>query len=151
MATLDTNKNFPLPAVTARRQLGHDVLTIQETSRANVTESDEAGLAFALSQNRALVTLNRAAALAKADLAMNMVVEMTSLQGAMGAHYALRGGEPREVAAAIAEQYDAVSGSPAAMALAIAERLNSLDRLFAAGLGPEGSNDSFALRRRRCT
>jgi glycyl-tRNA synthetase beta subunit len=51
----------------------------------------------------------RAAALSKADLATNMVVEMTSLQGIMGGHYARRSGEPEAVAAAIAEQYETVS------------------------------------------
>src|SRR5690606_12585816 len=45
-------------------------------------------------------TADRAASLAKADLATSMVVEMTSLQGKMGGHYALRGGETPEVAAA---------------------------------------------------
>ncbi len=92
-------------------------------------------------------TADRAAALAKADLATSMVVEMTSLQGKMGGHYALRGGEPREVAEAIAEQYEAVSRTPAGLALAVADRLDSLAGLFAAGLGPKGSNDPFALRR----
>jgi glycyl-tRNA synthetase len=92
-------------------------------------------------------TAARAAALAKADLATSMVVEMTSLQGKMGGHYALRGGETPEVAAAIAGQYEAVSHTPAGMALAVADRLDSLAGLFAAGLGPKGSNDPFALRR----
>ena len=92
-------------------------------------------------------TADRAAALAKADLATTMVVEMTSLQGKMGGHYALRGGEPAEVAAAIAEQYEAVSGTRPGLALAVADRLDSLAGLFAAGLGPKGSNDPFALRR----
>ena len=92
-------------------------------------------------------TAARATALAKADLATNMVVEMTSLQGKMGGHYALRDGESPEVAAAIAGQYEAVSNSPAGLALAVADRLDSLAGLFAAGLGPKGSNDPFALRR----
>ena len=95
----------------------------------------------------ARATAVRATALAKADLATNMVVEMTSLQGKMGGHYALRDGESPEVAAAIAGQYEAVSGTPAGMALAVADRLDSLGGLFAAGLGPKGSNDPFALRR----
>ena len=43
----------------ALRQLDHDVLTIQETGRANAAESDEAVLAFAAAENRVLVTLNR--------------------------------------------------------------------------------------------
>ena len=92
-------------------------------------------------------TAERAAALAKADLATSMVVEMTSLQGRMGGHYALRSGESREVAEAVAGQYEAVSTTPAGLALAVADRLDSLAGLFAAGLGPKGSNDPFALRR----
>jgi glycyl-tRNA synthetase len=90
---------------------------------------------------------SRASTLAKADLASNLVVEMTSLQGTMGGHYALRGGEPMSVATAIAEQYDAISSTPPAMAVAIADRLDSLAALFAAGLGPKSSNDPFGLRR----
>ncbi|MCA9970953.1 MAG: glycine--tRNA ligase subunit beta, partial [Anaerolineales bacterium] len=89
----------------------------------------------------------RAAGLAKADLATSMVVEMTALQGIMGAHYARRSGEPADVAAAIAGQYEAVSQTRPGMALALADRLDSLTGLFAAGLAPKGSNDPFALRR----
>jgi glycyl-tRNA synthetase len=89
----------------------------------------------------------RAAALAKADLASNMVVEMTSLQGLMGGHYARLAGESDDVAAAIAEQYGAISRTRPGLALALADRLDSLSGLFAAGLGPKGSNDPFALRR----
>ncbi|MDT8306875.1 MAG: glycine--tRNA ligase subunit beta [Anaerolineae bacterium] len=89
----------------------------------------------------------RAAALSKADLATSMVVEMTSLQGVMGGHYALRSGEPEAVAAAIAEQYETVSATAPGLALALADRLDSLTGLFAVGLAPKGSNDPFALRR----
>ena len=89
----------------------------------------------------------QAAALSKADLATEMVVEMTSLQGIMGGHYAQRGGESEAVAAAIAEQYNAVSQTKPGLALALADRLDSLTGLFAAGLAPKGSNDPFALRR----
>lgn len=90
---------------------------------------------------------SRAASLGKADLASNMVVEMTSLQGIMGGHYAQRSGESDAVAQIIAEQYESVSQSPASMAYALADRLDSLAGLFAAGLAPKGSNDPFALRR----
>jgi glycyl-tRNA synthetase len=90
---------------------------------------------------------SRAASLAKADLASEVVVEMTSLQGMMGGHYARRSGEPEAVAAAIAEQYNAVSATRPGLALALADRLDSLTGLFAAGLAPKGSNDPFALRR----
>ena len=41
----------------------------------------------------------QAAHLCKADLATQMVVEFTSLQGAMGREYALRSGVPVEVGA----------------------------------------------------
>ncbi|MDX1414340.1 MAG: glycine--tRNA ligase subunit beta [Candidatus Promineifilaceae bacterium] len=89
----------------------------------------------------------RAAFLAKADLATSMVVEMTSLQGIMGGHYAQLSGESAEVAQVIAEQYETVSTTRPALALALADRLDSLAGLFAAGLAPKGSNDPFALRR----
>jgi glycyl-tRNA synthetase len=89
----------------------------------------------------------RAASLSKADLATRMVVEMTSLQGIMGGHYARLSGESEAVAAALAEQYNAVSSTRPGLALALADRLDSLLGLFAAGLAPRGSNDPFALRR----
>jgi glycyl-tRNA synthetase len=91
-------------------------------------------------------TALRAAHLCKADLATQMVVEMTSLQGIMGREYALRSGEPPEVAQAILEHYG-VAGSRAGMAIGLADRLDSLAGLFAAGLAPSGSADPFGLRR----
>ena len=89
----------------------------------------------------------RAAALSKADLATRMVVEMTSLQGIMGGHYARTSGESEAVATALAEQYNPVSTTRPGLALALADRLDSLLGLFAVGLAPKGSNDPFALRR----
>lgn len=89
----------------------------------------------------------RAATLSKADLATSMVVEMTSLQGIMGGHYARLSGETEPVAQAVAEQYEAVSKTCPGMALALADRLDSLMGLFAVGLAPSGSSDPFALRR----
>ena len=59
MARLYSNENFPIPAVEELRRLGHDVLTIQETGHANQASSDEAVLAFACDEHRALLTLNR--------------------------------------------------------------------------------------------
>ena len=89
----------------------------------------------------------RAAALSKADLATSMVVEMTALQGTMGAHYARLSGESNVVADALGEQYQQITTTPAGLALALADRCDSLLGLFAAGLAPRGSNDPFALRR----
>ena len=91
--------------------------------------------------------LGRAVYLSKADLATQMVTEMTSLQGVIGGEYALRSGEPKEVAAAIREQYQPVPQTKIGLAVALADRLDSLVGLFAAGLAPTGAKDPFGLRR----
>jgi hypothetical protein len=59
MAKLYSNENFPLPVVEELRQLGHDVLTIQETGKAGQAVPDEAVLDFAIADGRALLTINR--------------------------------------------------------------------------------------------
>ena len=100
-----------------------------------------------------LMTARRAANLCKADLATQMVIEMTSLQGVMGREYARRSGEPLAVADAILEHYlprsagDALPASRPGIVLGIADRLDSLIGLFAVGLKPSGTRDPFALRR----
>jgi glycyl-tRNA synthetase len=91
--------------------------------------------------------VQRATYLSKADLATQMVTEMTSLQGIIGSEYALRSGEDPEVAKAIAEQYLPVPQTKAGLAVALADRLDSLVGLFAAGLAPTGAKDPFGLRR----
>ena len=47
MARLYSNENFPLPVVEQLRWLGHDVLTIQETGKADQALPDAEVLAFA--------------------------------------------------------------------------------------------------------
>lgn len=95
----------------------------------------------------------RAAELCKADLATQMVVEMTSLQGVMGRFYAIQSGEAEEVAEAIFEHYlprfsgDSLPKTQPGLAVGLADRLDSLAGLFAAGLAPTGSKDPFAQRR----
>lgn len=59
MARLYANENFPFPVVEELRRLGHDVITIAETGRANQQMSDEEVLAFAASDGRAVLTFNR--------------------------------------------------------------------------------------------
>lgn len=59
MAKLYSNENFPLPVVNELRKLGHDVITIQETGRGEQSVSDEDVLAFAIREDRAVLTLNR--------------------------------------------------------------------------------------------
>jgi glycyl-tRNA synthetase len=91
--------------------------------------------------------LARAVYLSKADLVTQMVTEMTSLQGIIGGEYALRSGEPAEVAKAIAEQYQPVPQTKEGLVVALSDRLDSLVGLFAAGLAPTGAKDPFGLRR----
>jgi glycyl-tRNA synthetase len=80
-------------------------------------------------------------------------VDITSLQGVMGREYALRQGEPPQVAQAIFEHYlpryagDKLPESLPGMVVGLADRLDSLMGLFAVGLVPTGSADPFALRR----
>ncbi len=59
MASLDSNENFPLQAVQALRELGHDVLTSYDSGKANQSIPDPDVLAFAVQEDRILVTLNR--------------------------------------------------------------------------------------------
>lgn len=59
MARLYSNENSPLPVVEELRRFGHDVMTIQESGQAGQAMSDEAVLAFATADGRALLTLNR--------------------------------------------------------------------------------------------
>jgi len=95
----------------------------------------------------------RAAQLSKADLATQMVVEHTSLQGVMGREYALKSGEPLEVATAIYEHYlprsagDVLPESKIGLTVGLADRLDSLAGLFAIDLIPTGSADPYGLRR----
>ena len=110
------------------------------------------GELLSLSQND-ITLAQRAAQLSKADLATQMVVEMTSLQGTMGRYYALHQGEPDAVANAIFEHWlprgagDRLPQSAPGTLVALTDRLDSLVGLFAAGLAPTGSADPFALRR----
>jgi len=91
--------------------------------------------------------VKRATYLSKADLVTKMVVEMTSLQGAIGREYALRSGENQAVADAIGEQYYPVPKTRVGLVVALADRLDSLVGLFAVGLVPTGTKDPFGLRR----
>lgn len=96
---------------------------------------------------------DRAAELAKCDLATEMVREFTELQGVVGGLYARAQGEPEEVADAIYDHYrpvgleDPVPRNPIGCAVALADKIDSVVGCFAVGLVPSGSSDPFALRR----
>jgi glycyl-tRNA synthetase len=98
-------------------------------------------------------TLERAARLAKFDLASQMVIELTSLAGIMAGEYAARSGEPAPVAQALSDlelPRSAGGALPATLPgaiLALADRLDLLAGLFAVGANPTGSSDPFGLRR----
>jgi Domain of unknown function (DUF5615) len=59
MARCYANENFPLATVEALRHLGHDVLTTAESGRAGQAIPDADVLAFAVAEQRIVMTLNR--------------------------------------------------------------------------------------------
>jgi glycyl-tRNA synthetase beta chain len=95
----------------------------------------------------------RAAQLAKADLATEMVGEFPELQGLMGRYYALAQGEEPSIADAIGEHYkpqgpnDRIPTAPVSIAVALADKLDTLVGFWAIDEKPTGSKDPFALRR----
>jgi Domain of unknown function (DUF5615) len=59
VALLFADENFPGPVVHELRELGHDVLTIQEIGRASEAVPDDEVLQTAITTGRAVLTLNR--------------------------------------------------------------------------------------------
>jgi hypothetical protein len=59
MARFYADEDFDHPVVEELRHLGHDVLTVQEAGQANRRIPDDAVLAFAVAQGRAVLTFNR--------------------------------------------------------------------------------------------
>ncbi len=95
----------------------------------------------------------KAATVAKADLASEMVYEFPELQGIMGRYYAKAAGFPDPIAAACEEHYsplgpsDDVPDAPVSVAVALADKLDTLTGFWAIDEKPTGSKDPFALRR----
>lgn len=59
MARFYANENFPLPVVEELWRRGHDVLTTQEAGNSGNAIPDSEVLAFAVSENRSVLTFNR--------------------------------------------------------------------------------------------
>jgi glycyl-tRNA synthetase beta chain len=82
-----------------------------------------------------------------------MVGEFPSLQGDMGAAYALNDGEAAEIALAIREHYlpkragSELPTSTLGALVGFADRLDTLAGCFGIGLQPSGTTDPFGLRR----
>ena len=99
--------------------------------------------------------------LCKADLATDMVRELTELQGTMGGIYAREDGRPEEVWKAIYFHYLPVGVEATApptrdqlgkaaitwAAVSLADKLHTVTSMFAAGERPTGSRDPYGLRR----
>jgi glycyl-tRNA synthetase beta chain len=100
-----------------------------------------------------LEIVKRAATLAKADLATNLVKEFPELQGTIGQCYAGLDGEPEAVAKAIYEHYlpkgkdDAMPQSIESALIALADKFDNLVGLYFACGAPTSSKDPYALRR----
>jgi glycyl-tRNA synthetase beta chain len=96
---------------------------------------------------------DRAAELAKCDLATEMVREFPELQGVVAGLYARAQGEPDDVADAVYDHYrpvgldDPIPRNLIGCAVALADKLDSIVGCFAVGVVPTGSSDPYALRR----
>jgi glycyl-tRNA synthetase beta chain len=96
---------------------------------------------------------DRAAELAKCDLATEMVREFPELQGIVGGLYARAQGESDEIADAVYDHYrpagldDPIPRNLTGCAVAFADKLDSVVGCLAVGIAPTGSSDPYALRR----
>ena len=59
MARLYADEQFPRAVSELLRTMGHNVLTVQEAGQANLGIPDEQVLSFAITDHRAIITLNR--------------------------------------------------------------------------------------------
>lgn len=136
-----------------------DKLTFEDRLGTVADRADRiAALALGLAANagldeEALATVRRAGALAKFDLASQMVVEFSGLAGVMAEEYARHAGEPAEVARALAEMElprsagGALPASDAGAVLSLADRFDLVTGMFVIGAAPTGSSDPFGVRR----
>lgn len=98
-------------------------------------------------------TIERTALLCKADLVTKLVFEFTELQGYIGADYALRSGEDKEVAEGIKEHYfplnaeSEIASGIEGQIVGIADKIDTVVTVFAEGKKISGSNDPLGVRR----
>ncbi|MCC7008971.1 MAG: glycine--tRNA ligase subunit beta [Acidobacteria bacterium] len=159
----DADRKIPLEARLPRLEtvLFHKQLGSYGAKAARIEQLADWIARDVLGRPDAAADAARAARLAKADLATDMVREFTELQGTMGGIYARGAGEPEAVWKAIYCQYlpTAVeaNGAPSTASLgggavtwaavALADKLDTLVGLLLAGERPTGSRDPYGLRR----
>ena len=96
---------------------------------------------------------DRAAELAKCDLATEMVREFPELQGIVGGLYARRKANRTKWRTPIYDHYrpvgidDPIPRNITGCAVALADKLDSIAGCFTVGVVPTGSSDPYALRR----
>ncbi len=98
-------------------------------------------------------SIERTALLCKADLVTKLVFEFTELQGFIGADYALRSGESKNVAKGIAQHYfplnsvSEVSDCIEGQVVGIADKIDTIVTVFADKKKISGSQDPLGVRR----
>ncbi len=132
---------------------------LQKSERVAERAAQIAAKVFKAPQAEAFA--REAGQLCKADLATDMVRELTELQGTMGGIYAREDGRPEEVWKAIYFHYLPVGVEATApptkeqlgkaaitwAAVSLADKLDTVVSMFAAGERPTGSRDPYGLRR----
>ena len=132
---------------------------LQKSERVAERAAQIAAKVFKTPQAEAFA--REAGQLCKADLASDMVRELTELQGTMGGIYAREDGRPEEVWKAIYFHYLPVGVEATApptreqlgkaaitwAAVSLADKLDTVVSMFAAGERPTGSRDPYGLRR----
>lgn len=140
------NFNQKLRQVTFQKELGSVYDKVERTKAHVKILNAKLGLA-----NEKLA--ERAAELAKADLASAVVYEFPELQGIMGKYYAVAQGEPQEIAQAIEEHWmpkgenAPLPETPIGVLVSLADKIDNLLGCFIVGLKPTSSSDPYALRR----
>jgi glycyl-tRNA synthetase beta chain len=159
----DEDRKTPLASRVARLStiLFHKTLGSYREKADRVASLAAWIAAEALARPGAAAHAEQAGRLCKADLATDMVRELTELQGTMGGIYAREEGLPEDVWKAIYLHYLPVGveadappsrhqlGAAAVTwaAVSLADKLDSVVGMFTAGERPTGSRDPLGLRR----
>ncbi len=159
----EEDRKVPLESRIARLStiLFHKALGSYQEKADRVATLAQAIAVSAFGRPEAGEAARLAGRLAKADLATDMVRELTELQGTMGGIYARGEGQPEAVWKAIYYHYlpigvDADAAPSAAdlgdaavtwAAVSLADKLDSVVSMLSAGERPTGSRDPLGLRR----